>query len=149
MKPTDFINTEIKENLDQAEYNDEAGMVKNNLHTIVRVSTQLEQALGDNENVPEWVQEKIAQTKGMIVGVMEYMVSQHEQGIKPEMPSITAESIEEKYAGLLGEMTTAGIATAPSVGTGPQVGSLFGGNYSSKTPFSKKKPAKKESMIKR
>jgi hypothetical protein len=62
------------------EYDDEAGMFKNDLQTIQRVSTHLEKAIQDNENLPEWCQAKIAQAKGMIVSVMDYMISQHENG---------------------------------------------------------------------
>ena len=68
------------EDVDYDEYNNEEDMVKTNLHTIIRVSSHLENAIEEDENIPEWVQEKIAQVKGMIVGVMDYMISQHEQG---------------------------------------------------------------------
>lgn len=74
---------ELFEEVDYNEYNDEAGMAKNNLHTIVRVSTHLERAIEDNENMPEWCQEKLAVAKGMIVAVMDYIISQHEQGDIP------------------------------------------------------------------
>lgn len=99
MKTTDFI----KESIDQAEYNDEAGMAKNSLHTIVRVATHLEQELGDNENLPEWVQEKIAQIKGMMVSVMDYMISQHEMGKQEEVPSFNADRAERQFAESLHE----------------------------------------------
>jgi hypothetical protein len=66
------------------EYDDEAGMFKNDLQTIQRVSTHLEKAISDNENLPEWCQSNIAQARGMIVNVMDYMISQHENGIKPK-----------------------------------------------------------------
>ncbi len=69
------------EGVDDREYNDEAGMFKNDLQTIQRVSNHLEKAIQDNENLPEWCQAKIAQAKGMIVNVMDYMISQHENGI--------------------------------------------------------------------
>ena len=62
------------------EYDDEAGMFKNNLQTIQRVSTHLEKAISDNENLPEWCQEKIGVAKSMVVTVMDYMISQHENG---------------------------------------------------------------------
>jgi hypothetical protein len=65
------------------EYDDEAGMFKNNLQTIQRVSTHLEQAIADNENLPEWCQEKIGVAKSMVVTVMDYMISQHENGERP------------------------------------------------------------------
>ena len=73
------------EDIDHAEYNDEAGMFKNDLQTIQRVSTNLEKAIYDDENLPEWCQAKISQAKGMVVAVMDYMVSQHENGIVDTM----------------------------------------------------------------
>jgi hypothetical protein len=48
----------------------------------------------------------------------------------------------------IGEMTSASVASIPSVGKGSNVGSLFGGSYSPRTPFNKKK-ATKENIIKR
>jgi hypothetical protein len=38
-----------------------------------------------------------------------------------------------------GGMGAASVATAPGVGKGPKVGSLFGGSYAPKTPFNKKR----------
>ena len=75
---------------DQGEYDDEAGMIKNDLHTIIRVSTHLERAIESNENLPTWVIEKIAQTKGMIVSVMDYIISQHEMGVEPTVSEASA-----------------------------------------------------------
>lgn len=121
MKPADFI----KESVDQQEYNDEAGMAKNSLHTIVRVATHLERELGDNENLPEWCQEKIAQIKGMMVSVMDYMISQHEMGKQEEVPSINMEAAYKKYEEILGEdagcMGSASVAAVvPALGGNPK-----------------------------
>lgn len=79
MKTSEFL----KEEFDSEEYSDEVGMVKNNLHTIVRVSVDLAKELKNNENLPEWVEEKISVAKSMMVTAMDYMLSQHEQGIQP------------------------------------------------------------------
>jgi len=38
-----------------------------------------------------------------------------------------------------GGMGAASVATAPGIGKGPKVGSLFGGSYAPKTPFNKKR----------
>jgi hypothetical protein len=38
-----------------------------------------------------------------------------------------------------GGMGAGSVATAPGVGKGPKVGSLFGGSYAPKTPFNKKR----------
>jgi hypothetical protein len=65
------------------EYTDEAGMVKDNLHTIIRAMKELGNSLKNNEDIPEWAQEKIASAKGMLVSVKYYMISQHEQGVQP------------------------------------------------------------------
>lgn len=110
MKSSQFLKE-----YDTQEYNDEAGMSKNSLHTIVRTATHLERELGDNENLPEWVQEKIAQIKGMMVSVMDYMISQHEMGHKPEVPEFNMESAYKKYEDMIkedaGSMGSASVAT--------------------------------------
>ena len=76
----------IKENdidsMDRGEYDDEAGMAKDSLHTIVRHAKELETALHRNENLPEWVQEKIGQIKGMMSSVTDYIISTHERDIE-------------------------------------------------------------------
>ena len=38
-----------------------------------------------------------------------------------------------------GGMGASSVATAPGVGKGPKIGSLFGGSYAPKTPFNKKR----------
>jgi hypothetical protein len=103
MKTTEFI----KESIDRPEYNDEVGMVKNNLHTLVRTSVELAKSLQGNENLPEWCQEKIAVAKSMIVAVGDYMISQHEMGQQPEIDSFDidrafAEAMDEAQFGTPG-----------------------------------------------
>jgi uncharacterized protein YeaC (DUF1315 family) len=103
MKTTEFI----KESIDRPEYNDEVGMVKNNLHTLVRMSVELAKSLQGNENLPEWCQEKIAVAKSMIVAVGDYMISQHEMGQQPEIDSFDmdrafAEAMDEAQFGTPG-----------------------------------------------
>jgi len=127
MKPSEFIN---ESEYSHEEYDDEAGMVKTDIHTIVRVMTHLCKELKDDENIPEWCQEKIAQAKGMLVGVMDYMISQHEQGVQPHIA-------ENASAGGTG---SGAIAATPGMAGGKpksQLGSLFGGTYTQKR--SKKK----------
>jgi hypothetical protein len=41
--------------------------------------------IDDQENLPEWVQEKIAKVEGMMVTAWDYLRSQEEQGIDPQM----------------------------------------------------------------
>jgi hypothetical protein len=70
---------ETHQNPDPNEYDMEGDFVKNQIHTIVRVMKHLEHAIGDDENLPEWVEEKISQAKGMLVSVMNYMISEKEK----------------------------------------------------------------------
>ena len=79
-RPSDYDIITKEESGGGGEYNDEVDMVQNNLHTIVRVSSHLGNELQANENLPEWVQEKIAVAKAMMVTVLDYMKSQHERG---------------------------------------------------------------------
>jgi hypothetical protein len=60
---------------DTIEYNDEATMVENNLRTMRRAIESIDEVINNKDNVPEWVQEKIAVTKSMLVSVSEYMQS--------------------------------------------------------------------------
>ena len=78
------INQIIVENFD-GEYDDEAGMAQTNLHTIARAAQGLLDTIDDQENLPEWVQEKIAKVEGMMVTAWDYLRSQEEQGIDPRM----------------------------------------------------------------
>jgi len=105
MKPSEFIKEELSTD---DEYRGEVGMVKNNLHTIVRVSVHLAKELKNNEDLPEWVEEKISIAKGMMVTAMDYMISQHEQGIQP--------TVAEDATG--GGTSSGGVATSMSGGDG-------------------------------
>lgn len=76
---------------DSPEYNDEAGMATGNLLSLARAVNGLNDTIGDNDNLPEWCQEKIAKAEMMLVGVWDYLQSQKERGIDP----VVAEEIDE------------------------------------------------------
>jgi len=59
-----------------AEYDDEAGMVDNNLETLKRAVQGLDDIISSGDNLPEWVQEKIAIANSMLVTVWDYMQSE-------------------------------------------------------------------------
>ena len=67
---------------ENGEYDQEGEMAKGQIHTIVRHAKELEAVLHDNENLPEWVQEKLGQIKGMMTTVADYMLSNREQGVE-------------------------------------------------------------------
>jgi len=114
MKTTDFIN-KYAESAEKYEYSDEVGMVKNNLHTMVRDAVELAKSLKNNEDIPEWCQEKIAVAKGMIDAVTDYLKSQHEMGHQPEVPGFDARDAERMFTESLNENATAGATGSPSV----------------------------------
>ena len=99
------INQIITENYN-GEYDDEAGMAQTNLRTIARAAQGLLDTIDDQENLPEWVQEKIAKVEGMMVTAWDYLLSQEEQGMDPRMmedksvhPQQAATAIAMKKAG--------------------------------------------------
>jgi hypothetical protein len=63
-------------NIDNAEYNDEAGMADNNLETLQRAVEGIDDLIQSGDNLPEWCQEKIAVAKSMLVAVWDYMYSE-------------------------------------------------------------------------
>jgi hypothetical protein len=66
----------VKHDLDQGEH--EGHTLKNSLHTIIRVATDLDKRLSVQSEFPEWVSEKIGATKSMMVTVMDYLISSQE-----------------------------------------------------------------------
>lgn len=67
------------------EYDDEAGIAHTNLVTIARAAQGLLDTIDQHENLPEWVQEKIARVEGMLVKAWDYLKSQEAQGIDPRI----------------------------------------------------------------
>jgi hypothetical protein len=115
MKTRDFIKE------DYEEYNDEAGMAKSNLHTIIRSAEELEHLIHDNENMAEWAQEKLAVVKSMIVTVKDYVASEHSRD--------AAKTVAE---------TTSGATSSASVATSMGGGAGFGNSIFMKRSVPKK-----------
>jgi hypothetical protein len=65
---------------DAGEYGNEGDMAKDQIHTIIRNARALEKILRNSEDLPEWVQSKLAKVEGMMSSVNDYMQSQHERG---------------------------------------------------------------------
>ena len=71
------------------EYDDEAGMAKSNLRTMARAVNGLLDTIEDNDNLPEWAQEKIAKAEMMTTSVWDYLLSQKEQGMDPKVQGMS------------------------------------------------------------
>ena len=67
------------------EYDDEAGMAQSNLRTMARAVNGLLDTIEDNDNLPEWAQEKLAKAEMMTTSVWDYLLSQKEQGMDPKV----------------------------------------------------------------
>jgi hypothetical protein len=65
---------------DQGEYDQEGQMAKDSIKTVVRHAQALEKILGDNDNLPEWVQSKLAKIESMMSAVDDYMQNQQDDG---------------------------------------------------------------------
>ena len=63
---------------DSGEYDREGEMAKDSIKTVVRHAQALEKILGDNDNLPEWVQAKLAKIEGMMTAVDDYMQNQED-----------------------------------------------------------------------
>ena len=61
---------------DRAEHEGET--LKNSLRTIVRVASDLNKRLENQDNFPEWVSEKVGAIKSMMTSVMQYLASEQE-----------------------------------------------------------------------
>jgi hypothetical protein len=117
MKSQEFL----KESYDHNEYHDEAGMVDNNLETIKRAAEELDRILGQDDNMAEWAQEKLAVVKSMLVAVKDYVVSQKAAGIDPKV-----DQESDEMALKIAETASAGASSSGAVATSMGGGAGFG-----------------------
>jgi len=87
--PEDMIEPQ-----DSGEYDREGEMAKDDIKTVVRHAQALEKILGDEDNLPEWVQAKLAKIEGMMTAVDDYMQNQKSK----DMGSNDQEMDEERTA---------------------------------------------------
>jgi hypothetical protein len=66
------------------EYDNEAGMAYSSLHTLSRAAEELLDTIESDDNLPEWVQEKISNAEMMLSDVRDYLMSEKAQGIEPK-----------------------------------------------------------------
>lgn len=61
---------------DPGEYDEEGDMAKTQLRTIADAAKELHDMLDDDENMPEWVQNKITKATDYIDSVRDYLKSE-------------------------------------------------------------------------
>lgn len=64
---------DLREAKDPAEYDQEGDMAKTQLKTMIDAAQELHSMMGDNDNLPEWVQNKITKATDYIDSVRDYM----------------------------------------------------------------------------
>lgn len=74
-----FKNLRLKEAKDPNEYDKEGEMAKTQLKTIVRNAQDLMKMLGDDDNLPEWVQNKITKANDYLDSATDYLKSNGEE----------------------------------------------------------------------
>ena len=78
--PEDMIEPQ-----DSGEYDQEGDMAKDSIKTVVRHAQALEKILGDDDNLPEWVQSKLAKIENMMTAVDDYMQNQNDDDSGDDM----------------------------------------------------------------
>ena len=73
-------NDRVDEAKDPGEYDQEGDMAKTQLKTIMRNASDLADLLDDNENMPEWVQNKITKASDYMTSAYNYMASEDDGG---------------------------------------------------------------------
>ena len=77
--------TGVEEDYDKDEYDEEGEMAKSQARTIVDAAKELHAIVGDNENLPEWVQKKINLAKDYIDAARDYLkANRPEDGVVAE-----------------------------------------------------------------
>jgi len=91
---------------DQGEYDQEGDMAKDSIKTVVRHAQALEKILGDNDNLPEWVQSKLAKIESMMTAVDDYMQNQADDMDGDEEP-IAEKAVSKKQQRFMGMVSAA------------------------------------------
>jgi hypothetical protein len=85
---------------DQGEYDQEGDMAKDDIKTIVRHAQALSKVLGDDDNLPEWVQSKLAKIEGMMISIDEYMQNQEGDGEEEPIAEKAVSKQQQKFMGM-------------------------------------------------
>ena len=101
--------TDLEEDYDQDEYDEEGEMAKSQSRTIADAAEELQHMLGDNENLPEWVQKKITLAQEYIDSARDYLASN-----RPESEVMAEKAVSKA------QRAAAGIARAAQKGEIPR-----------------------------
>jgi hypothetical protein len=108
-KAPNELRAVTKEDYDKDEYDEEGEMAKSQARTIADAAMELHQIVGDNENLPEWVQKKINLAKEYIDAARDYLVAN-----RPEEEMMAEKAVSKA------QRSAAGIAYAAKKGDIPK-----------------------------
>jgi len=76
------IGEAVKDEADKGEYDYEGDMAKSSLRTIIRNAEMMHDMLGEDTNLPEWVQSKITLAEDYLVSAAQYMQSEMSEEVE-------------------------------------------------------------------
>jgi hypothetical protein len=76
-------------------------MAKDDIKTIVRHAQALSRVLGDNDNLPEWVQSKLAKIEGMMISIDEYMQNQANDDDEEPIAEKAVSKKQQRFMGMV------------------------------------------------
>ena len=98
-KTSKRVKEEQPSMMDRGEYDQEGDMAKDQLHTLMSAAKELHSILGDDQNMPEWVQTKITKALDYINASRDYM-DQESHDADP-MVSEKAKSVaQQRFMGM-------------------------------------------------
>ena len=86
---------------DHGEYDQEGESAKCDIKTIVRHAQALHKILGNDDNLPEWVQSKLAKIEGMMTSVDDYMQNQKDETEEEPIAEKAVSKKQQKFMGMV------------------------------------------------
>lgn len=83
---------------DQGEYDREGEMGRNEIHTMMRNAKQLEKMLGNDDDLPEWVQKKLSLASDYMQTIADYLASEKETDAEDQTGREAEVELAEKKA---------------------------------------------------
>jgi len=83
---------------DQGEYDREGEMGRNEIHTMMRNAKQLEKMLGNDDDLPEWVQKKLSLASDYMQTIADYLASEKETDAEDQTGREVEVELAEKKA---------------------------------------------------
>ncbi len=131
----------VNEAKDPGEYDNEGEMAKNQLQSILRDAEHMIEMFDDEENLPEWVQNKITKAQDYLQSAHSYMMGQDDEKEVKEYLEVGTDAIRKNYASMTPGQTNELTGTDKALAVGA-VGALVYGAKKVRGRFDPVKVAK-------